>query len=376
MNAISLTVNGKPVDAEVEPRTHLADFLRDHLHLTGTHIGCEHGVCGACTLLVNGEPARSCITFAANLGGHEICSIESLEDDIVAAALRDAFKAEHALQCGYCTPGMLVTARDIVLRLPYADDDRIRTELAGNLCRCTGYNGIVKAIRRVLDLRLNIAAPAHPVLATMVIPRMQETAPDAHAPVLQVASQSATRPDGNILIQHLRLALSQPVIWEALQDPALIASCVPGARLNSVENGKIAGEMLVSLGPIQGRFAGSAEITYNQTAFSGTVGGEGKDQSTGTRLSAHADFNIAPDGEMATILTLSITYTLRGALAQFARGPVVKALADEIVGLVGRNLQAKLRGEAVYITAPKLNAFRLVGGVILSWFNRILFRRK
>jgi carbon-monoxide dehydrogenase small subunit len=150
MRRVALTVNGRPVQAEVEPRTHLADFLREQQGLTGTNLGCEHGVCGACTIEVDGAPARSCITFAAACEGAVVRTIEGFEDDPVMARLRAAFTAEHALQCGYCTPGMLVTARDIVMRLPDADEARIRKELSGNLCRCTGYMGIVRAIQRVL----------------------------------------------------------------------------------------------------------------------------------------------------------------------------------------------------------------------------------
>lgn len=150
---ISLTINGKPVQAEAEPRTHLADFLREQVGLTGTNIGCEHGVCGACTLEIDGVPSRSCITYAVACDGAKVRTIEGMDDDPVMAELRDAFTAEHALQCGYCTPGMLMTARDIVTRLPDADEARIRKELAGNLCRCTGYMGIVAAIQRVLKKR-------------------------------------------------------------------------------------------------------------------------------------------------------------------------------------------------------------------------------
>jgi len=153
MTRISLLVNGKPVKAEVEPRTHLADFLRERLSLTGTNLGCEHGVCGACTLEIDGAPARSCITWAVACDGASVRTIEDFDDDPVMAELREAFTAEHALQCGYCTPGMLVTARDIIMRLPDADEARIRKELSGNLCRCTGYMGIVRAIRCVLDER-------------------------------------------------------------------------------------------------------------------------------------------------------------------------------------------------------------------------------
>jgi len=153
MTRIALTVNGKKVAADVEPRTHLADFLREQQLLTGTNLGCEHGVCGACTLEIDGAPARSCITYAAACDGSTIRTIEGFDDDPVMAQLRDAFTAEHALQCGYCTPGMLATAYDIVNRLPEADEARIRKELAGNLCRCTGYIGIVAAIKRVLEAR-------------------------------------------------------------------------------------------------------------------------------------------------------------------------------------------------------------------------------
>jgi carbon-monoxide dehydrogenase small subunit len=150
---ITLTVNGEAVEADVAPRQHLADFLRENLHLTGTHLGCEHGVCGACTVMIDGAPARSCITLAVACDGAEIRTVESFDDDPVMAQLRAAFTAEHALQCGFCTPGMMATARDIVTRLPGADEARIRRELSGNLCRCTGYVGIVRAITRVLAER-------------------------------------------------------------------------------------------------------------------------------------------------------------------------------------------------------------------------------
>jgi aerobic carbon-monoxide dehydrogenase small subunit len=150
---IALTVNGEAVQAEIAPRQHLADFLRENLHLTGTHLGCEHGVCGACTVMIDGAPARSCITLAVACDGAEIRTVESFDDDPVMAQLRAAFTAEHALQCGFCTPGMLATARDIVTRLPEADEARIRRGLSGNLCRCTGYVGIVRAIARVLAER-------------------------------------------------------------------------------------------------------------------------------------------------------------------------------------------------------------------------------
>ena len=147
---ITLDVNGCLVEASVEPRQSLADFLRENLALTGTHLGCEHGICGACTVFINGVPARSCIARAVSCEGDEIKTIEGFVDDPWMEAIREKFSSEHALQCGFCTPGMLVTAYDITKRIPDADEARIRVELAGNLCRCTGYKGIVNAIKGVL----------------------------------------------------------------------------------------------------------------------------------------------------------------------------------------------------------------------------------
>ena len=149
MKTIDLTVNGEPRSARVADRTQLAELLRDHLRLTGTHLGCEHGVCGACTVLLDGKPIRSCITYAHACEGAIVVTVEGLGDDPTGRALREAFTRHHALQCGFCTPGMLITAWDIVTRLAPRSEAAIRHELSGNLCRCTGYMGIVAAVRDV-----------------------------------------------------------------------------------------------------------------------------------------------------------------------------------------------------------------------------------
>ncbi len=147
---IALTVNGRPVERDVAPRTNLADLLREHLLLTGTHLGCEHGICGACTVEIDGEIARSCITWAVACDGARVRTIEGFDDDELMARLRRAFTEAHALQCGYCTPGMLIAARDLVRRKSGLTRPEIRREMSGNLCRCTGYMGIVDAISRVM----------------------------------------------------------------------------------------------------------------------------------------------------------------------------------------------------------------------------------
>jgi aerobic carbon-monoxide dehydrogenase small subunit len=151
MTQVSMTVNGEAVSAEIEDRMTLADFVRDRLHLTGTHLGCEHGVCGACTVLVDDEPVRACITLAAATQGREVRTIEGFGEDPAMAVIRECFSEAHGLQCGYCTPGMVITVRDLLQRGRCADAAEIRTELAGNLCRCTGYAGIVKATELARD---------------------------------------------------------------------------------------------------------------------------------------------------------------------------------------------------------------------------------
>src|SRR5689334_3928911 len=153
MSVVSLTINGRAVSADVEPRMHLADFIRETQMLTGTHLGCEHGVCGACTVLVDGVPIRSCITYAVACEGASAITVEGLDDDEIGKELRAAFSREHALQCGYCTPGMLISARDVVLRADNPTEHDIRVAMSGNLCRCTGYLGIVRAIESVIAAR-------------------------------------------------------------------------------------------------------------------------------------------------------------------------------------------------------------------------------
>jgi carbon-monoxide dehydrogenase small subunit len=392
MTRLDVTVNGRLVSADVEPRTHLADFLRETLLLTGTHLGCEHGVCGACTVLLNDEPVRSCLTYAALCDGAAVRSVEGLEDDPVTIALRAAFSAEHALQCGYCTPGMLVTARDIVLRLPDADDDRVRLELAGNLCRCTGYNGIVKAIRRVLDVgiaepvwtRASVPVvepiealppvPADTIGATPGTPAPGAPTPGTPTPGAAIPGTLAPGTGGQSgnqgLRETLRIGASADTVWAAIQDPGFVAGCVPGARLTAVDGAHIAGEMLASLGPIQARFAGTATLVFDPETRSGRLAGEGSDAGGGTRLSGESAFAVVPDGPVGSRITIDIAYALRGKLAQFSRGPVVAVFAAEIAATVARNLEARLLGAAPQAEPERLSGGRLMIRVLWNVLRR------
>ncbi len=144
---IQLTVNGKTYERTVSVRMSLADFIRDHLHLTGTHLGCEHGVCGACTVLMNGRSARSCLTLAVQADGADIVTVEGLRaEDGTRHPVQEAFHENFGLQCGYCTPGMLITAVELLRDNPNPAEDEVREALSGNLCRCTGYQSIVDSV--------------------------------------------------------------------------------------------------------------------------------------------------------------------------------------------------------------------------------------
>jgi len=300
MSQISLNVNGKLVSGSVEPRTHLADFLREGRHLTGTHLGCEHGVCGACTILVDGMPVRSCITYAIACDGAEIVTIEGLDDDEITRELCVAFKREHALQCGYCTPGMLVSARDLVVRSPCADEHVIRVAMSGNLCRCTGYVGIIKAVKSVIAARRagDIAAVAGggrtivgPAGSGHVSAESADVSPRRArpAPPLQSASSGKSRLsvdpkwipqvsfDQNFVVNYPRQQ-----VWEMFGRVREVAACLPGASLIGEPTPEhVEGQIRVKIGPIAAEFRGQADIERDESSYSGKITGAG---ITGDRM--------------------------------------------------------------------------------------------
>ena len=148
LRVITLTVNGAPMTAAVEPRRSLLDCLRDDLHLHGTHVGCEHGVCGCCNVILDGEVVRSCLIFAAQVDGANVTTVEGLETAEGLSPLQEAFCEHHGLQCGFCTPGMLITLTDLLSSNPHPTEEQVIEAVSGNLCRCTGYQGITNAVLR------------------------------------------------------------------------------------------------------------------------------------------------------------------------------------------------------------------------------------
>jgi len=345
-HAVRLVVNGEPIEVEVEPRTHVADFVRESLNLTGTHLGCEHGVCGACTIEIDGAPVRGCITYAAACDGAEVRTIEGFARDPVMIALRAAFSQHHALQCGYCTPGMLITARDIVQRLPGADDARVREELGGNLCRCTGYVGIVAAIRAVLAAPPDadaLEAPRKPVPDQGAVPR--EALPSA-APAERARATSGSA-DGADAAYRVDLGAHPDAVWRVLRDVQSAVRCMPGAELTGPADASPVGfSMAVAIGPMAATFEGAAVLEFDDDRRTGSIGGEGSDTVSRSTARGRVEFAVSPSGTGCE-LAVSLDYSIEGPLAQFSRGAVVDAVVEALVERFAGNVAAAAAGGPV-----------------------------
>jgi carbon-monoxide dehydrogenase small subunit len=355
----ALTVNGRAITARAEPRTHLADFLREGLGLTGTHLGCEHGVCGACTVLLDGEPARACLAFAVAAAGSVVQTIEGLDDDEITTELRAAFTREHALQCGYCTPAMLISARDLVLRLPDADERRIRLGLAGNLCRCTGYVGIVRAVRSVIAARRarGIAPRAErgalgPVGAALAAatepdgPVREELAPAAAASVAIPIPVLADFTPANSFDHAFTVDAPADDVFALFDRIEEVAACLPGASITQFRPpGTVEGLIRTKIGPIAATFRGAARIERNSADRSGRITAAGIDTGGRSTTQAIIRYRVREGASKGTTrVELTVAYTLKGPLAQFSRPALVRNMAERIIAAFAANLKARLSG--------------------------------
>ena len=365
VKTISLAVNGRDIKAEIEPRLHLADFLRENQFLTATHIGCEHGVCGACTVVIDGAPARSCITFAVAADHAAITTLEGFENDPVMDVLREAFSEHHALQCGFCTPGMLMTARDIVTRIPDADEKRIRQELSGNLCRCTGYVGIVEAVQSALK-SVNASGPtarladrkigpvgSHPPATPTDFSRIPAAgAAKAQAPAAVVENFDAlewapVERDGVELRQSFSVGFPRAEVWRFFADLDQVTRCMPGARLTKpVQGTRAEGEVNVKLGPIVSAFHGILDVQRDDEHFRGTVRGAGRDAKSPSSARAIIAYDVRSLNAASSQVDVSVKFLLSGALAQFSRSGLFKDVADHLTSIFAQNLEARLSGRA------------------------------
>ena len=338
MKTIRLIVNGESSSATIAGRTQLAELLRDHLHLTGTHLGCEHGVCGACTVLVDGKPIRSCITYAQACEGASVVTVEGLGDDPIGRALREAFTRHHAVQCGFCTSGMLITAWDIVTRLAPTSEAEIRRELSGNLCRCTGYVGIVAAVQDVARRQRNgtrdgadagaatdvapsgegtaaagttVARGAEPGVppatpSTVPTAETRTTQGDsdtssasskvsfepfevdpvhlgaadsaAHGSTATGAAHSMIQADGWSWIER-EFVIGYPVdaLWALFEDLPRVAECLPGVHVESAGADHFAGRAEIRFGPIGAAFHGEGTREIDAARRIGVISGHGSD---------------------------------------------------------------------------------------------------
>jgi aerobic carbon-monoxide dehydrogenase small subunit len=378
MNSVTLRVNGADVTKTIPPRMHLADFVREELHLTGTHLGCEHGVCGACTIIVDGRPIRSCISYAVACAGSDVRTVESFDDDPVMSLLRSAFTRHHALQCGYCTTGMLATAYDIVTRLHDADETRIREELSGNLCRCTGYVGIVAAIREVLgsgphQATIQAAVPG-PASVTGSPSLRESPAPNDAAAISVEGARLLTQPiEGGITLTR---SVSVPVpaarLWATLQDIKTVARCLPGATIESINaEGTVTGAFLVAIGPVRARFRGKARIAFDPEQRIGNLRGVSGDNATRSQADGAIRFSAQPIAADCSRLDLAMTYRLTGPLAQFGRPVVVEAVVDRLLEEAAKNLALAATGGNV-ADAPPLSAVRFLFQTLIGRARRML----
>jgi aerobic-type carbon monoxide dehydrogenase small subunit (CoxS/CutS family)/carbon monoxide dehydrogenase subunit G len=357
--AVSITVNDRPVTLTVEPRTHLADALREQLNLTGTHRGCEQGVCGACTVLLDGKPQRSCIAYAVDCDGSTVTTIEGFDADPTMAALREAFSAHHGLQCGFCTPGMLITARDIVLRLGEVPEQKIREELSGNLCRCTGYMGIVAAVRAVAVGRTpQSAATIEPVTIRAPVPPPATVSSSVVTAVAQPASA-----DGPTIEERIPLTAVSDVVWAALTDLRQVAACLPGAELTSLEDDQITGRMRVALGPIKATFSGTGTVALDPDRREGRISGSGRDAGTGSATHGDVRWQVLP-ADAGSVLVVQIAWRLTGALAQFSRAGLVQDLARRLAADFARNLDALTAGTQPAPASKPLGLLSLLWSIL------------
>jgi carbon-monoxide dehydrogenase small subunit len=343
-------------------------------------------------VLLDGIPVRSCITYAVACSGANVTTIEGLDEDEIGDELRGAFAREHALQCGYCTPGMLISARDLVLRMETASERDIRVAMSGNLCRCTGYVGIVRAIRSVIaDRRARGIAPVPGAGRAELGP-----AGSGRAPAV-VPAPAASRAGAAVSAQGLSaetLADWQPQasfeqsfvvnhaldkVWAFFADTAAVASCLPGAALTGDPNARdVSGKMRLKVGPIAAEFHGTARIDRDPATHSGTIEGSGRDQRSRSATRGAIRYRLLPQGERATKVELNVRYRLTGPLAQFSRSDLVHDIASRVIATFAQNAEARLTGKTTTAPAAELDA----GGLLLSTlagrisaFLRRLFER-
>ncbi|WP_341668795.1 xanthine dehydrogenase family Fe-S subunit [Alcaligenes sp. SDU_A2] len=373
MAEISIQINGRKQSHQAEARTHLGDFIREKSRLTGTNLSCEHGVCGACTVLVDGRPVRSCITFAGACEGHEVRTVEGYDDDPIMLRLRSAFSEHHALQCGFCTPGMLATSRDIVLRLPEADEARVRIELSGNICRCTGYQGITAAILSVLQALREQPDDQVQALRAAVVQHVQqdwtqggfvtfEADQEEVSTVESVAADagSGEKGKGQAIQGGFDAGFPAAQVWAFMTDLPQVAACLPGAVIESQEGASVQGKIAIKFGPMSAAFKGHATLERDEAHRTAVLRGEGVDSLSQSRARGDVQYQVTAQGETGSRVSVELVYALQGPLAQFSRSGLVQDFVRRMIAEFGKNVNLRLEKPLAQGEQPAVAQFNPV----------------
>jgi carbon-monoxide dehydrogenase small subunit len=331
---VRLTVNGAPVVLAVEPRLTLADALRHRLGLTGTHVGCEHGVCGACTVLVDGTAVRSCLVFCVQADGAAVTTVEALGTVDDLHPLQAAFRRHHGLQCGFCTPGFLMSAYELLHDggADALDDRRLREQLSGVLCRCTGYAGIVEAVREVAGAHRDGLPPPRAlgqpltVRGTVVEPATAPASaavvggPDTPSPPPDLALTVPEGPPSETIDVTTTVVAAPEQVWALLSDFERASRCMPGVALDAAPGSDtFLGHVRVHLGPMRLDFAGAARVLErNSSARTLRAIAAGRDRSGGG-VRADVTFGAQPCAAGGTTVRAQARLYLSGRTAQFGR---------------------------------------------------------
>ena len=377
---VRFAVNGTPAVLHLPPRHTLADALRDHLGLTGTHLGCEHGVCGMCTVLVDGEAARACLLFACQLDGSEVTTVEGLGRPDALHPLQESFGGHHALQCGFCTPGFLMSSYDLLAHRPEVTEEELPAELSGVLCRCTGYRNIIAAVAET--------GRAHPggipepgncapqALVGRASGRLTGGGEESEAGTEPAEDQPITLPDAEptaTVDSTSTVEVPPEAVWNVLDDVPLLARCLPGAELtDDLGGGRYTGRAQVSAGPVKLSFAGRAQI-LDHDRERGLLRVVAKGQDTGGAQTT-AEITLRTRGVPGgTELTAEAAVHLSGRIAQFGRalaGDLSRRLFAQFADNVGR---AATSGSAPAGRRP--SALRLLAGGLAARLRRLVRHR-
>ncbi|MFJ9787364.1 2Fe-2S iron-sulfur cluster-binding protein [Amycolatopsis sp. NPDC101161] len=381
---VRMTVNGTPAVLSLPARVTLADALRDHLGLTGTHVGCEHGVCGMCTVLVDGEAARACLLFAVQLDGTDIVTVEGLGRPDDLHPLQEAFGRNHALQCGFCTPGFLMSSYDLLSNKPEVTSEELPEELSGVICRCTGYRNILTAVKETHDAYPDgLPAPGNCAHRALVGRATGQAGGSTDGREAAEHTEDTRRidivlPDGEPTIAvDITTEIGVPVdaVWRVFDDVSLLARCLPGAELTEdLGEDHYAGRARVSVGPIKLAFKGVAHVVEHDRAGQRLrVLAQGQD--TGG-AQTQADIVLRTEATATgTAMRAEAKVYLTGRIAQFGR-----ALAGDVSRRMFEQFADALREAATSGQAPSgpvkaPSALKLLFAPLIDRLRAVLRRK-